>query len=147
MKYNLREMTINDVDDVVKAEEEVFGESLGSDLLYSELKINPFAYYFVLEIDGSFGGYIGLWIEEEHSEILNFLILEKYRNMGFGSMVLEFVIDLVASVNVNNISLEVRESNKTAQKLYEKYGFVYSHTRKNYYKNGEDALLLVKEIK
>lgn len=146
MKYLLREMTLDDIDEVIAGETEVFGESLGYDMLYTELKLNPYAFYFVLEIDKHIAGYIGTWIEMEHSEIINFYVLEKYRNKGFGKMMLEFVINLVTKSNVPNISLEVREHNERAIKLYEKYGFRYSHTRKNYYSNGDNALVLILEV-
>lgn len=146
MRYSIRPMEIDDIDNVIEAETKIFKESLGSDMLYTELKANPYAYYFVLEVNKQFGGYIGTWIEEEHAEIINFLVVEKYQGNGFGSTMLEFVIDLVKSVNVPNISLEVRKSNEKAIKLYEKYGFKYSHTRERYYKDGEDALVLILEV-
>lgn len=146
MKYEIRPMTLDDIDDVIEGETKIFGESLGSDMLYTELKANPYAYYFILEVNKKFAGYIGTWIEEEHSEIINFFVLEEYQGNGFGSIMLEFVIELITSVNVPNISLEVREHNIKAINLYEKYGFKYSHTRKNYYRNGEDAKVLIKNL-
>ena len=146
MDYQLRLMTINDIEEVIKGEEKVFDESLGYDMLYSELVMNPFANYFVLEIDKKVSGYIGVWIDEDHSEIINFYVDEEYQNMGFGSMMLEFVIELCLMSKVPNISLEVRESNLKAIALYNKYGFEFSHKRKEYYKNGEDALVLIKEL-
>ena len=131
MKYIFREMTIDDINEVIEGETKIFGESLGYDMLYTELKFNPFSHYFVLEIDKKICGYIGTWIEEEHAELINFYVLEEYQNMGFGSMMLEFVIKVVKMSKVPVLSLEVREHN--------------THTRKNYYSNGEDALVLILE--
>ena len=145
MKYIFREMNIDDINEVIEGETKIFGESLGYDMLYTELKANPFSHYFVLEIDKKVCGYIGTWIEEDHAEIINFYVLEEYQNMGFGSMMLEFVIKLVKMSKVPVLSLEVREHNTKAIALYEKYGFKYSHTRKQYYSNGEDALVLLLE--
>ena len=147
MDYELRPMTILDIDSVVIGEEKVFKESLGYDMLYSELVMNPFANYFVLDIDGKVSGYIGVWIDCDNSQIINFYVDEEYQGQGFGSMMLEFVIELCEMSNINVLSLEVRESNEKAIALYEKYGFVFSHKRKNYYSNGEDALLLIKNLK
>ena len=138
-------MNIDDINEVIEGETKIFGESLGYDMLYTELKANPFSHYFVLEIDKKVCGYIGTWIEEDHAEIINFYVLEEYQNMGFGSMMLEFVIKLVKMSKVPVLSLEVREHNTKAIALYEKYGFKYSHTRKQYYSNGEDALVLILE--
>lgn len=146
MNYSIRQMTTDDINDIIIGEEKIFGESLGYDMLYSELTLNPYAYYFVLEIDGKINGYIGTWIDPDHAEIVNFYIDEKYQGLGFGSMMLEFFIELCDSCNVPNISLEVRDHNEKAIRLYESFGFKYSHTRKNYYSNGDDAFVLILEV-
>ena len=145
MKYELREMTIDDINDVIEGEIKAFGTSLGYDLIYTDLKFNPFAHYMVLDIDGMVKGYIGLWIND-NSEIINFYVDSEYRGLGFGSMMLDFAIRLCELSKVNCLSLEVRESNNVARKLYEKNGFVFSHKRERYYDNGEDALVLIKKF-
>ena len=43
--------------------------------------------------------------------------------------------------------LEVRKSNISAQKLYEKNGFKKISVRKNYYDNIEDAFIYLKALK
>ena len=45
-----------------------------------------------------------------------------------------------------NITLEVRVSNKVAINLYKSCGFNVVATRKRYYENGEDAYLMLKEF-
>lgn len=66
-------------------------------------------------------------------EIDYILVLEQYRKQGIGSKLLGYFD--------NNISLEVRESNKTAIEFYKKNGFKIVAKRSNYY-NGEDGLLM-----
>ena len=144
MRYLIRPMEREDISAVVEGEKKIFGDTLGYDYLLSELEINPFAQYLVLEIGGKVSGYIGLWIAD-NMQILNFYVDKEYQNMGFGSMMLEFVIKLVKMSKVPVLSLEVREHNIKAISLYEKYGFKYSHVRKNYYSNGENALVLLLE--
>ena len=58
-----------------------------------------------------------------------------------------FLIELVKMSNVPNISLEVREHNLKAQSLYKKYGFEFSHKREKYYKDSENALVLIKKMR
>ena len=145
MKYNLREMTIEDIDDVIKGETKTFGTSLGYDLIYSDLTLNPYAHYMVLEIDKKVRGYIGLWIND-NSEIINFYIDSEFRGLGFGDMMVDFAVRLCELSKVNNLSLEVRESNEVAKNLYKKHGFTFSHKRERYYDNGEDALVLIKSF-
>ena len=43
------------------------------------------------------------------------------------------------------ISLEVRETNLGARRFYERQGFKSVAIRKNYYSNGDNAILMVKE--
>lgn len=142
----MRKMEEKDITAIINGEKEVFGRSLGYDMLYSELHLNPYAYYFVLEIDKEVCGYIGLWINE-NTEIINFYIEQKYQGQGYGKLMLEFVIKLSIKCKVNNISLEVRKSNERAISLYKKYGFIKSHTRKKYYEDGEDAIIMIKFLR
>ena len=145
MKYNLREMTVEDIETVIEGETKAFGTSLGYDLIYTDLTFNPYAHYMVLEIDKEVHGYIGLWIND-NSEIINFYVDKDFRGLGFGEMMLDFAIRLCELSKVNNLSLEVRESNEIAKALYKKHGFVFSHKRVRYYDNGEDALVLIKNF-
>ena len=145
MKYNLREMTVEDIEAVIEGETKAFGTSLGYDLIYTDLTFNPYAHYMVLEIDKEIHGYIGLWIND-NSEIINFYVDKEYQGLGFGKMMLDFAIRLCELSKVNNLSLEVRESNEIAKALYKKHGFIFSHKRERYYDNGEDALVLIKNF-
>lgn len=147
MKYQLREMVKEDIEKIVQGEEKVFGHSLGYDLIFSDFELNPYACYIVLEIDDEVHGYVGMWINE-NVEIINLYVDEEYQGMGFGSMMMDFVIDVCESSSVNNLSLEVRSSNTKAINLYKKYGLIESHIRKDYYvnedKKTEDAIVMVR---
>ena len=147
MNYQLRPMTKEDIETIVKGEEKVFGHSLGYDLIYSDLALNPYALYIVLEIDDEIHGYIGMWITD-NLEIINLYVDEEYQGMGFGSIIMDFVIDVCEQSNINNLSLEVRSSNIKAINLYKKFGLKESHIRKNYYVNDnketEDAIVMVR---
>lgn len=145
MKYQLRNMTIDDIDDVVKGEMNIFGNSLGYDLIYSDLTLNPYAHYIVLEINNEVHGYVGLWITD-NMEMINFYVDKEYQGMGYGSLMMDFIIELCKNVKVNNLSLEVRKSNEKAIHLYEKYGLEKSHIREKYYDNKEDAILMVRSF-
>lgn len=146
MRYQIRPLEEKDIGEIIEGETKAFGVSLGFDFIYSDFKLNPYAYYFVLEIDKRVGGYIALWITYEEADIVNFYVDEEYQGLGFGKMLLEFVIDLCRLSNVQTISLEVRKSNARAISLYEKYGFAFSHLRKEYYSDQEDALVLIKRF-
>ena len=52
----------------------------------------------------------------------------------------------LVSLGVNKVFLEVRSSNISAIALYEKKGYTKISVRKKYYADGEDALVMVKEL-
>lgn len=146
IKYQLREMTIDDILIVTEQETKIFGSSIGYDMFYQEIKLNDYAYFFVLEVNGQIEGYIGLWIVANSAEVINFYIMPEYRGQGFGEMILKFVLEVCELSGVEQISLEVRQSNLAAKNLYSKYGFGKVSERIKYYPDGEDADVMVKRI-
>ena len=73
----------------------------------------------------------------ERAEINQFEIEKSYRNKGNGNLLLQ---EMINKVN-KDITLEVREDNTYAIKVYEKNGFIKTATRKGYY-NGVDGILM-----
>lgn len=69
-----------------------------------------------------------------------------YRRKGVGKHLLEEFFSALPD-EVNNVCLEVRESNIPAIKLYEKLGFERAGLRKNFYQNPrENAVLMTKKL-
>ena len=104
------------------------------------------------------GGPVALVIEDD-SEILGFLagrplagveweieniaVHGKARRRGLGSHLLGEFLNLVRQKGGRDIFLEVRESNRGARLLYEKWAFVEVGRRKDYYRDpSEDGLIL-----
>ena len=119
LSYLLRPMEERDIEDVMSAEIEAFGDTLGRDFLLSELKINPFAVYVVLVVNEEIAGYVGLNVSD-NIIINNLLVIKKYQGMGFGNLIMDFIIEVCKSSKVSSLSLEVRKSNIIAINLYEK---------------------------
>lgn len=141
----IRKATVNDIAYLVRIEKKVFTQSLGESFLFDELLLNPFAHYFVYELNKEVIGYIGFRAIDSHAEMMNFCMDPEYQGQGYGAEVLNHSIEHLKSLGVTSILLEVRKSNKTAQAVYEKFGFVKSHIRKNYYQT-EDAFVYIKEV-
>ncbi len=80
-------------------------------------------------------------------EIENVVIAPGSQRLGFASKLVQALIDIAKSKNAAHISLEVRSANHPAIALYEKFGFLRSRVRKNYYTNpSEDAVILGLEL-
>lgn len=140
----IRKMQESDIPRIVYLEETFLGETLGEELLTSELKSNVAAFYVAI-VNDIVVGYIGRYSYLGEAEILNFVVDEAYQRQGIGQMLFDYVINEIK--DLEKISLEVRASNNKAIRFYEKNGFKQVYVRKAYYKNKEDALLLIKECK
>ena len=92
-------------------------------------------------------GYLIYWHIKEEVQISNICIHPDFRRLGIGEMILH---DLIAGVKENGaeyIILEVRPSNMSAKRLYEKLGFQNVGVRRNYYMNPqEDADILALKL-
>ncbi|HWG40925.1 MAG TPA: ribosomal protein S18-alanine N-acetyltransferase [Candidatus Acidoferrales bacterium] len=97
----------------------------------------------VVEQDASVVGFIvGREVEDEW-EIENIAVTGAARRRGLGSRLVGELLDFARSRGGHTVFLEVRESNRAARSLYEKWAFVEVGRRKMYYQNpAEDALLL-----
>ena len=78
-------------------------------------------------------------------EITNVAILQEFRNRGYGKMLLNAVIEEGKRLGGSQFTLEVRQSNQAAIRLYEGVGFQSEGVRKDFYeKPKEDALIMWK---
>jgi len=75
-------------------------------------------------------------------EIENIAVAGPARRWGLGARLLVELLNRVRAAGARNVFLEVRESNRAARSLYEKWAFVESGRRKAYYRGpDEDAVL------
>lgn len=88
-------------------------------------------------------GFAGAMLVGDEAELLNIAIRKAYRRQGIGTLLLKLLLREMTERGINRMLLEVRESNKCAQKLYLQHGFRQLAVRKQYYINpAEDALIM-----
>jgi ribosomal-protein-alanine N-acetyltransferase len=91
-------------------------------------------------------GMAGIWMMVDEAHVVTIGVRKSQRNRGLGEWLLIAIIDMGIRLGAKIVTLEVRVSNVTAQKLYEKYGFSIAGTRRKYYSdNGEDAYIMSTE--
>lgn len=61
-------------------------------------------------------------------------------------MMMDIMLEGAKNKKAKMMSLEVRVSNVRAQKLYSGYGFEVAGVRPRYYKDGENALLMIRSL-
>ena len=82
----------------------------------------------------------------DEAQINYFAINKNFRNKGFGSHLMNYLIKVCEKIEVNKLILEVSQSNVTAERFYSRFDFFTVGTRRNYYKDGTDALLKEKKL-
>ena len=86
-------------------------------------------------------------LAEDGGEIIGYGgITEAYRHSGVGTAIIEELLRTAASLGAKKVFLEVRVSNSIAMELYLKSGFKGAYARTRYYSDGEDCLVMVKEL-
>ena len=114
-------------------------------MFMEELK-NKNSFFKVLFLDNTVAGYIIYHIILDEAEILNIVIDNKFKRQSLGKYLLEQTINDISNKNIKTIFLEVGEKNVPAINLYLKFGFKQYNIRNNYYKNGENAILMKKQL-
>ena len=82
----------------------------------------------------------------DEAQINYFVVHKNFRNRGFGSHLMSFLIKQCEKLNLKKLLLEVSRSNITAEKFYSRFDFSTVGIRKNYYKDGSDAVLKEKKL-
>lgn len=142
-----RKMTIEDIDAVVKIEEDCFTMPWSKNSFLMEIKENLLAIYCVAEMEGQVLGYGGIWLIVGEGHITNVAVHSKHRGQGAGKIIIEELISQCKIMGIKKMTLEVRRSNLVAQNLYKQYGFILSGVRPEYYQDDkEDALIMWKDI-
>ena len=113
-----------------------------------ESKENPVANLYSATIDDEVVGYIDFFITFDSASIARICVADEYRRNGIAKTLIEKMVEVCKKQKepVENITLEVRESNEAAIKLYEKNGFKTITKKKMYYSDGEDAIYMVRCI-
>jgi len=77
----------------------------------------------------------------DEAQINYFAVNHEYRKRGFGSYLMNHLICRCKEQKINKLQLEVSQKNIIAGKFYGNFNFSTVGIRRNYYKDGSDALL------
>ncbi len=136
-------VTIADIPRIAQIEKECFPDPWTENMYREEIESNKLATYVCAMFEEQIIGFGGLWIIGNEGHITNIAVSPKFKNGGVGYLIgkeLMAVSENKAETELN-FTLEVRESNDAAIKLYEKLGFKSVGKRPKYYGN-EDAIIM-----
>ncbi|SIN97402.1 ribosomal protein S18-alanine N-acetyltransferase [Fibrobacter sp. UWB11] len=146
----LREMTENDLPPVLELQRELAFQDWNEKQFLSEIRAR-YAYCVVCEDDGgspngdtsrALLGYAIFHLLGSDSELLSIATRTSEQRKGIGSQLLKAGLNKLTESD-DQCFLEVRKGNVKARAFYEKHGFKQYNVRKNYYSDGEDAILYV----
>ncbi|MBE6700511.1 MAG: ribosomal-protein-alanine N-acetyltransferase [Ruminococcaceae bacterium] len=104
---------------------------------------SDFSHFAVYESDGKVLGYIGLYAVAGEGSITNVAVHPNARGQGIGKALVDYTIKKGEELSLEYITLEVRVTNVSAKKLYEKCHFKEVGVRRNFYtKPTEDAIIM-----
>jgi len=147
IKYRLA--SSKDFEEVQAIENECFKEPYSTADLRYEFNENPVNKIIVAEEEGKVIGFIDFLITFNSSTIMQVAVTKEYRGKGIATQLLsEMEKSFPKEIDdlVETITLEVRESNVPAKNLYLKNGYKIVVVKTNYYKDGENAIYMIKRL-
>jgi ribosomal-protein-alanine N-acetyltransferase len=137
-----------DLEGVLAIEQASFASPWSSDIFLTELHDNHVAHLFVARAttglpQGRVVGYSCTWAIADELHITNFAVHPHFRRQHVGHQLLEGVLARAYELGCRQAVLEVRTSNRGAQRLYARFGFAPVAVRQHYYTdNKEDAIVM-----
>lgn len=153
-RIKFRAMKTADLDYIKAIADQSFPTPWSAKTFLREIEINERGYYWVLVVEGGKGtdrfviSYGGYWLLDKEAHIVTIATHPEWRRQGWGKLQLILMINEAIKSGVEDITLEVRESNQIALQLYTSLGFAEEGRRKAYYSisktssEREDALIL-----
>lgn len=146
MKFEIINMASEHIPQIALLEKECFSSPWSENALSEELTNDNS--YFLVAISDKVLGYIGVQEICGEAYITNVAVFSEYRKLGIGRRLLKTAVDNAESRGCEFITLEVRESNKSAISLYESENFEIAGIRKNFYSNPtENGIIYTKYFK
>jgi [ribosomal protein S18]-alanine N-acetyltransferase len=140
-------LLLSDLDTILEIEQSSFVNPWTREMYLAELENRGVSYcYVVRNATHLVIGFCSFWRVLDELHINNLAVAPEHRGAGAGAALLRAVLREGARMGARRATLEVRQSNDAARRLYERLGFSVAGVRRGYYtKPVEDALVLWKE--
>ncbi|WP_347301183.1 ribosomal protein S18-alanine N-acetyltransferase [Dolosigranulum savutiense] len=115
--------------------------------LVNEMVDNPDSLFIVVYDEGYPVAFISAWFRQGECHITNIATIPSYSRQGIATCLINQITDIARSLAITVMTLEVRLSNTSAQRLYQTLGFEADTIRVDYYSDTkEDAVHMVREL-
>ena len=143
---NLRRWKYEDILRISELEKECFPQEPWNYRMLADSFENENFIGVLCDDGGEIAGYGGLTLGYDTADIDNIAVAESYRGGGIGGAMLEWLVAAAAERGMTRVFLEVRVSNSRAMALYLKHKFKGVYARTRYYTDGEDCLVMARDI-
>ena len=145
MDYKLVPMDRSHLGQIAQLEQACFSSPWSEEMLAQELYNDNASYVVAQGADGSVLGYAGLQVVLDEGYIDNVAVFPAFRRRGVAGRLVGRLCAHARQEKLQFLTLEVRESNRGALALYQKWGFTQVGRRPRFYDDPqEDALLLTR---
>ncbi len=142
----VRHVQPDDIFPVISLAFETLPERYNPSIFNQFYEACPEGFLVALDADSIIGFLIGTRTSPGIARILMLGVQESYRKKGVGSALLASFIKEMRMQHVSRVELEVRTSNTTALRFYQKKGFQLHATLQGFYQNGENAFSMQKDL-
>lgn len=139
----IRNANIIDIEKIFEISKCYFDWSL--EQLANSLKENNI--FIVATIQNNVVGFLVAEYLVDSYNLLLIAIKEEFKNRNIATKLMQKLEEIAKNENIEKIWLEVRENNIPAINLYKKNDFSSIFMRRNYYKNGDNAIIFEKIVK
>ncbi len=157
--FIIRKCTVEDLEGVIEVNERELPEDYPYFFYKSILENYPESFFIASKRKNpqKIVGYIMWRIERTPSlnglkliskgHLVSIAVSEGHRRKGVSTALLDKSMPAIKNDNISEYVLEVRVSNYPAINLYKKFEFKIHSIKKNYYRDGENAYYMIKEVR
>jgi [ribosomal protein S18]-alanine N-acetyltransferase len=128
---------------VLRIEQQVYPRPWSHSLFVSEIALRSTRAYIVAKVGRDIVGYAGLMLSLSDGHVTTIAVDPSWQRHHVGTRLLLALAREAVVRGATALTLEARLSNKPAQEMYRRFGFVPVGVRKGYYADtGEDALVM-----
>ncbi|MFX0004274.1 MAG: GNAT family N-acetyltransferase [Candidatus Hodarchaeota archaeon] len=157
LDFIIRRCTLEDLDSVIEINERELPEDYPYFFYKSILDNFPECFLVAQNRNGEVIAYIMWRVEKAPSgnslkyinmgHLVSIAVSENDRKKGVAHALLSNSMAAIKKYKIKQYVLEVRVSNYTAIRLYEKFNFKVENIKQNYYRDGENAYYMTLDLK
>ncbi len=140
-----RTMTLTDIPGVLELERATYPEPWSEGIFSDELSRTD-RIYLIAEHDGVMVGFGGLMFVDQDAHVTTLAVDAGVRNSGLGTRLMLQLIGAGMERGAQNLTLEVRATNESALRLYNRFGMVAVGVRKHYYRDDDAVIMWATDI-